>query len=298
MKLTTVLSLVLAFTFNAHSQYFGEQGATWHYNKTYYSVPEVSYSKVWIEGTETHLGKTCQTIRLKNIGSCNEISSTTCLFENDSAVYLWEARDTSYKLLFDFKAKIGDTINQEFVTWQNNADTNSFKIDSIAFVTINGIKLKEFYYTPILGCTRRGGQKTIIEKIGFLDFFSGPFFDGACDMSYSQGLRCFESPSFGFYNTNEEQECTHSTLGIEPSKLHGTLNVFPNPSNGTLQLKGLLPNNEYRVSITNLQGQIEMSTKYQDSETLGLSGLLVGVYHISVSLDNILIANEKLIISE
>ena len=175
MKLTIVLSLVLAFTFNAHSQYFGEQGATWHYNKTYYSVPEVSYSKVWIEGTETHLGKTCQTIRLKNIGSCNEISSTTCLFENDSAVYLWEARDTSYKLLFDFKAKIGDTINQEFVTWQNNADTNSFKIDSIAFVTINGIKLKEFYYTPILGYTRRGGQKTIIKKLGFWTFSLVPF---------------------------------------------------------------------------------------------------------------------------
>ena len=65
-----------------------------------------------------------------------------------------------------------------------------------------------------------------------------------------------------------------------------------------MQLKGLLPNNEFRVSITNLKGQIEMSTKYQDSETLDLSGLLVGVYHISVSLDNILIANEKLIISE
>lgn len=87
-------------------------------------------------------------------------------------------------------------------------------------------------------------------------------------------------------------------VSVKEAKALGQIGIYPNPSNGNVQLNGLEPNNEYQVSITNIQGQVVFSTKYHVNASLDVSGLMKGVYHISVDLDNKIIANEKLIISE
>jgi hypothetical protein len=87
-------------------------------------------------------------------------------------------------------------------------------------------------------------------------------------------------------------------VSVKEAKVLGQIGIYPNPSNGNVQLNGLEPNNEYQVSITNIQGQVVFSTKYHVNASLDVSGLIKGVYHISVDLDNKIIANEKLIISE
>lgn len=119
------------------------------------------------------------------------------------------------------------------------------------------------------------------------------------DGSRYQDVWLVKVDSNGYINNDCAKTLVYGLdVSVKEAKALGQIGIYPNPSNGNVQLNGLEPNNEYQVSITNIQGQVVFSTKYHVNASLDVSGLMKGVYHISVDLDNKIIANEKLIISE
>jgi len=120
------------------------------------------------------------------------------------------------------------------------------------------------------------------------------------DSSRYQDVWLLKVDSNGCVNNNCEKTLVYGLgVSVEESKPIQTVVIYPNPViDGKAQLDGLEANVEYKVSITNLRGQVVLLTKYEVNQVLDLSGLMSGVYQASIYEDKGLVAKEKLIIYE
>lgn len=77
-----------------------------------------------------------------------------------------------------------------------------------------------------------------------------------------------------------------SIIGINENTEIGALKVYPNPSNGTVTVQ---LDDEYEITVTNIQGSVVYSKTVIGTEQLDLSGLSSGMYIINAkSASNVL----------
>ena len=87
---------------------------------------------------------------------------------------------------------------------EQDLDTIKISVDSISIININGIDLKVLYvtYFKLNENMHEVYSSRIIEKIGDIQYMFNwfPWSSIACDVNYTNGLRCYEDQNIGFYS--------------------------------------------------------------------------------------------------
>lgn len=128
-----------------------------------------------------------------------------------------------YYLLYDFAATTGDTLNIRFPsnigTLYGDELTNSFVVNSVSTLMINGEERKVQHISPPLNGGSYQYGPTIVEGIGSLEGWFLPFEDcPTCgDIATLRGLRCYDDDFLGEWQVSEEDcEYQETILSYTP----------------------------------------------------------------------------------
>lgn len=91
------------------------------------------------------------------------------------------------------------------------------------------------------------------------------------------------------------QVSVSACVGIEETNSDSNLSIYPNPSKGDLYIKANISLKGATITVRNLQAEIVYSNKIVN-ETELLSGLLPGIYLISIEREGIIEFSKKLIV--
>jgi len=297
----SLLFIILSTAAFSQSQW-APIGAEW-----YYSVPNVignplhSYEK-YISKRDTIIdGKQCKVIVSQN--------NLEIMYSEQNKVYY--RFNNSFNLIYNFTAKIGDTVNFDFKSYKQNSieldTTYTVKcvVEKIDTIYNNEIGLKK-YQTAIIP---REDLDFIVwdtkyiysEKLGYeYDFmYSLPI----PSLGFMHNLRCYNDNDINFITdwwAGQDKDCdyTLSTSTTENNLINEKLVFFPNPTSNFIAIK--IPeqkkNENYRISIFNNIGKaVQTSTLHNEHQTIDLTGLPQGIYHISISTRELLYKPFKII---
>ena len=108
------------------------------------------------------------------------------------------------------------------------------------------------------------------------------------DLSNPPKSESYTAGVVAVYSSGESEMATtyFSIIGINENTEIGALKVYPNPSNGTVTVQ---LDDEYEITVTNIQGSVVYSKTVIGTEQLDLSGLSSGMYIINAkSASNVL----------
>lgn len=207
--------------------------------------------------------------------------------------------DSKWKLLYDFNAKVGDTVtyhvsqkypyygrlsvpipfNQELLN-DNPYQLTIEKIDSI--YTNSGKPLKRFYTKRIFNFHGHFMDE-IIENVGSREKLFGNninFIPPQCNPNVQVGLRCYSDDDFSIKFT--EGECDKLTA-INDDFL-GNTKIYPNPGQDLLQMDlndGVALPITYQV--VDISGRKYLTdTQYQSDFNIATGVLSAGIYIITI----------------
>ncbi len=276
---STALLLVLAFPIYCSSQNWADNHSIWHYEQINITPPYYEdYIKFSTIGDTVILGDVAKIIKEESF-SVNGIASSKNIYmkSDTSKVYLYVPSINSYKLIYDFSAAVGDTIDV-YCRDAHEDSTIRVVIDSLSFVEIDSVQLK-VQYTHQYSLTNTeyymGGE--IIENIGWKDFMF-PLHSFA-DPPYGGALRCYQNDTIGlikFSNIDCDYISTNITETVHPESVQ----IFPNPTKGTIkiQIKNII-----EVKITDLtNGRCIYNGK---ENSIDLSNQQSGIYIIQLTTD-------------
>lgn len=176
---------------------------------------------------------------------------------------------------------------QDPLTWNNEIDHVILQseigsaITTIVFPTPSLLEAGKGYIIDILKVDGTSGQEALyiggtdtnLEDDDFSTVGYGPFGAGAA-------VNYFSSWDFGPYiRANFD-----ATLSINPIVIKG-VNVFPNPSEGLVTISND-NGDENTIEVTNLAGQVVLTTTVATSTTIDLSSFGAGIYVVNVSNEN------------
>ena len=178
MRKTILLSLFLSFIITGiKAQSYFPEGAIWYYNVPAWTFPpNVTYTTIESKGDSIFNNDTLTYI--EGQVSCGA-GFNELIKQINKKVYKLNPCDSSYSLLYDFNANVGDTlvIYPEFC--YNNSDSITIKIDSISSILINGASLKYFHMSQLSFSSFWQFNGNIIEGIGNeISFYP---LNGSCD---------------------------------------------------------------------------------------------------------------------
>lgn len=166
------------------------------------------------------LGKNCRKITKRHKLVCNDRPLNEYMYSENDTVYFYDPNFNDFQVLYDFSAN-------QFDSWTilvkddplRNVDTLTIIVDSTDVVSINGFDLKQLYvtYRFIYDFQNTGDidtihyQSSIIERIGDLQYMFNyaPAWSFTCDGNYTNGLRCYEDPVIGLYETGLAESCDY-----------------------------------------------------------------------------------------
>lgn len=268
---------VLSFTQN-----FAPLGAIWHYGAAY-NAPGEGF--VTFESTQDTIvsGKNCRLLNQSSGLSCNARPLEVPVYDENNVVYFWDNNRNVFEILYDFNKQIGESwqvIATSF--FSSSLDTITVSVQNRSLVNINGVDLivMDVLYQNIYTDNMQY-PGVIYERIGDLYFLYNHYTDmesGACDLGFSNGLRCYEDSTFGFYTTNPNKACDYNSLSID-EKFNNKLVISPNPSHGKFVINTDLEISQ--VFVYNSCGKLihQLFTKEID-----LSNLSAGVYTIEIQV--------------
>ena len=207
--------------------------------------------------------------------------------------------DNKWKLLYDFNAKVGDTVtyhvsqkypyygrlsvpipfNQELLN-DNPYQLTIEKIDSI--YTSSGKPLKRFYTKRIFNFHGHFMDE-IIENVGSKEKLFGNninFIPPQCNPNEQVGLRCYSDDDFSIKFT--EGACDKLTAVSD--EFLGNIKTYPNPGQDLLQMNlndGVALPITYQV--VDISGRKYLTdTQYQSDFTIATGFLSAGIYIITI----------------
>lgn len=217
MKKIVVL-LILSFNiYFGFSQNFAPIGSTWYYTEHTFSG-NIGYLKIESVKDTVINSQSCRKLYKEKTIGCSYHSVTEFVYSIDSTVYFWDSKLNKFQTLYDFKAGPGQSwdIQMPSLNTEDSIETIRFFVDSVKYEIINGQKLKmlyasSYYLNDSVYMPGKHSHK-IAEKIGDLGYMFNFDLSSfiACDDNYSDGLRCYESPDFGYYSTGIAPSCTYS----------------------------------------------------------------------------------------
>lgn len=235
----------------------------------------------------------------------NKVNDSLIVYQENGEVYFYE--NSQFYKLYDFNAKVGDTITS---FRPSNADNHSLKdffgsemeefstvdtiytlITKLDTTTINGQNLKrwatETIYTDSLnpGPVRR--YETIIENIGSMNGIMGDhdlFIGEGC---YG-GFVCYESQGFQFGSYFFPLcDFTSAIKEVEVS----VVNIYPNPTVDNLNIE-LAKSTILNIEVYSLEGQKIFESK---NNQINFKNFDSGIYFVRIIDKNYNIVTKKVI---
>ena len=280
MKKILLAFISICFLTNLYAQEFAPIGAKWHYTENFAFSANVSYLYAESVADTVIKGKNCKKL-INNGGlACGYHSFQDYIYNQDSAVYFYLAATDTFQLLYDFKTKKDSSWIIVFSTDVSSyLDTLKVTVDSISFVNINGYNLKKLWvnYKPLNSDLGYIYPSTIVDKIGDVNYlFNLNSYRVACDGNFSQGLRCYQDPQFGFYNTGIASSCNYT--GVNELK-SDKIEIYPNPAKDYINFDmGMYK--DFQLSVYNSVGQTVLKKQLTSSNTtLNIQSFQSGMYY-------------------
>ncbi len=273
MKHLFSILIILLVSLLAQSQNYFPKGAIWHYHLPSFSSASFSFTTIESKGDSIFNGDTL-TFLEGFIGCADGIDEL--VKQVGQKIYRLNKCDSTFSLLYDFGANVGDTIVVEIgYCYMTPKDSMIYIIDSIKPKIINANLLSQFFISYLTSPSYLigdsllegiGGAKSLYPVVGFCDPTGGP-------------LRCYEDSVIGYYNTGFFS-CDTVFVGIDELFLDKNTTIYPNPTANKVFVKTDKPFNY--IELFNLNGQKLLTTKEVE---INLDKLSKGVYFIKIHFE-------------
>jgi len=264
-----IFLLILLSPIFCFAQNWAENAAIWHYDQIDFGPPfNHDYLKYTSIGDTTILGMDAKKIKEEYITIYDTTISNIFMRSENNQVFLFDTALNSFRLIYDFSATTGETINV-FCRNATQDTTIEIMVDSVSSININGHILgvqyvsqpesQEFYMSGM-----------IIENIGWTGFLFP--IHSIADPPFGGSLRCYEDNEIGLYKLSS-YDCDYMT-SIETINSLSDLSIFPNPTNGIINIE---TDKTITVEIFDISGK----TIYYGAETkIDISKNKKGLYFL------------------
>jgi len=302
MKKLLILWIILSNVYLIQGQEFAPIGAKWYYTEYFAFSGDIGYLS--IESLKDTVIKEipCRKLGKNNFLGCTGRGFTEFVYQVDSTIFFYDADLDEFQVLFNLKAEKDSVWYIKIMDSNQEIDTLSVYVDSTDFIEINSKNLKMFHVTytgTYHGDTINHYTSQIIETIGDVSYLFNlyPNWAGACDMNYSDGLRCYEDPEFGFYSTGIADSCTFTydwvaTEGIMSNRYN--LIIYPNPTNGQFQIE-IDSKETVTIEIINLLGDIIYSKEFVSNTQVDINGYPNALYFACLKYNNVVLKMSKIL---
>lgn len=294
-KTTFLLSILFPLALNAQIE-FAPLGAIWHYEWPQIGGPVTSrFVKLEVTGTALIQGKLCKKIT-GNTGGCPDLE--------DEVVYIYEENGKVYRLLdsvfylfMDFTAEAGESWEVITKAPAGN-DTLIVHVDSVSYVTFNGLQLKVQYVSyPNFAIGFPWGSimewgHTFTERLGNSQYIFPQI--GVCDPLVI-GIRCYSDDTLDLNLVSYPCDTITVISGVnEPEDVRRYGLLFPNPADMTVALMPGIEADE--IVFQDIAGSTTLRHSPGSNREMETGDLNPGVYFVFVYRHNKLIGIDKLLI--
>ncbi len=298
MKHFTFISVLIISTLTLMSQDFAPIGSEWHYDEHFAVSSQVDYIKFTSEKDTLIYGEVCRKITKRHRLGCNDRPDIEFLFTRNDTVFFLDTLFNQFQILYDFSAESGDSWIIKVNDAEIENDTVFITVDSTSTKTINGFDLKALHVTYV----NSSGQwpeiyhSTILEKIGDLTYMFNwyPYYYGACDVNWTEGLRCYEDEEFGFYSTGIAEACDFST-NINELEMQNSFVVYTNPTSAFSRVE-VDSQEEFILEVNDLEGRLLHLKSFTSTTSLDFTAFQKGMYLLKLKLNNRVVGIKKIII--
>jgi len=278
-KAIILLAMIFSFSQMIHSQYWAPKGTTWFYDQDIFPQgSSISYIKFESLG-DTVINEDTLTVIQESRSHNDSIHSEFYTKFDDNKVYYFHVQDNNYKLMYDFSAEPGDTLN--IYCRQSESDTEPYayiKIDSLSSLKIGDDTLKVQHFSSIYSVETSCNMiqvQPIIERIGHLKFMFPQH--AWADPPYGGNLRCYEDSIIGLYKISDK-DCDYFTTDINSEQLNQSNYVYPNPTNNILNIDSKYEITE--IKLFNKLGNLILQQQYSDK--IDMSALPNDIYFVKI----------------
>lgn len=284
MRLVLFIYILIGLTSQAFSQHF-PTGTKWNFNEMssngleYYDGPKYFENM----GDTIFNGETLQYI--SGNGTCWATEDILIKAAGDK-IYVLNDCDSTFSLLYDFGAIVGDKFKIYEGTCWHPDDYIEIEIDSIETITINSSSLKKFYYHTINTTSNLSFPGDIIEGIGNTHTLIPAI--AVCD-PWTHNLRCLDHPTIGYYNSGLYSNCdtikTYPIDHIEESLTKNSITIYPHPIVDEINITSDSPIT--KILLTSISGQTINSYELEGVKNITLGPKLhTGIYLIHIATED------------
>jgi hypothetical protein len=300
MKKPLLLSIIILIVIKVYGQDFAPIGATWFYTEYYAFSGNIDYLKIESFKDTIVNEKNCRKL-IKNIPlGCTGRGFTEIVYQKESRVYFYDSDFNEFQVLFDLKSEKDSSWFIKFLGNAMRVDTLFVIVDSTDNIEINLKNLKRLYVTYMgtyNGDTVIQYTSQIIETIGDVSYLFNlyPDWSVACDMNYSDGLRCYSDDIFGSYETGIADSCTYTYTWTKINNVQTDpyLRIYPNPARDEISILSNI-DKILKVSIKDFNGRIYLSQDFVSDTHIDVSRLTPGIYIMTITGKNGFFRNEKI----
>jgi len=281
MKKTLIILILSAILQSVSGQTFPLKSSIWyHANNGGSSAPNSTLTK--IEYDKDTLISGVQGRMLTN---------GLVFYSKNDSVFYYNTKQNKFGLLYDFTAKVGDTVT---ISMPPNITTSltSFEIviDSITIEKYSNDTVLKFLSTPV-NPDYHFEDNIYRTRIGAFNFL--PTFG----VSIPEGdyLKCYQDSKISINNTTIPCDSVITNVNSESSQID--FKVFPNPVNDELNIR-LSSEIDYSIRLFNSNGKLLIQQKFTNSDRAQvlISSLESGVYILLGDINQKHIIPKKIII--
>lgn len=280
---TFVLLFVIT---NLTAQDFAPVGAQWHYNERFAFSGDIDFIKFTSEKDTLINGEMCRKI-IKRHKLPNNRPDTEFLFTRNDTVFFLDTAFNGFQILYDFNATSQESWIIKVKDETQDIDTVLVTVDSTSIAQINGFDLKALHvsYSKSDEYVPEYFLSTIIERIGDIAYLFNwnPWSLMLVDGNWTDGLRCYEDPVIGLYETGLADSCeyVYNYIGVEEVQIVSDFSIFPNPSNGVIYIQSENIEN-IQVQVIDLYGRMILNDQIESGGDLNLSKYPKGIYLLKI----------------
>jgi hypothetical protein len=272
--------LILCIKASLFSQSWCPSGANWKYN--YMNFWNEGYTEIKYDSDTLIEGQLSKKL-IKTIHSYDYITESLgsypigfeYTYEDNGVVFL--RFNDHWDTLYNFNAQVGESWRAAKQPYTTVCDSNAMiSVLEIGNTMINDESLRYLYVlVDFQGENALPFTDTIVEKIGFLNYYMLPynFCDAQVDWIEGGSLRCYSDDNFETYKHNFEEECDF-IVGMNELNESET-RISPNPTSSLITFSSVVDYTIYSVAGSEL-----LSGKAQTSADL--SKLPAAVYLVEM----------------
>jgi|GEM_PF-973014 len=295
------------FTIHCQSKWLDPE-AVWYYSTPYAYIQSEACTKVEVKGDTLIQGLTCKALLFKNTETDRVVSTEYLHFRNDSVLY-YNYYDKSFHTLYDFTAKVGDTVTvhknkfkpTDGFLWSDSIDSFQYILSGIDSIQVSETWLKRQKIKPVdndswLFASSYDTVAYIVENIGSTGYFFGrvPY---VTTMENIGMLRCYSDQTLQFKNPNWDKACDFVNALVEPQI--STIRLYPNPANKEINIESTDNKSILSVEIMDVDGrclkQMEINNRMAKIDVSNLSS---GIYFARIVFSDKTCLTSKFILNQ